>query len=71
MSLRFFHILFVSCSAALAVGFAAWLGSRFLDDGGFVSAASALLSLASAIGMTVYGVRFYRRTRTLAGPGTR
>ncbi len=71
MSLRFFHILFVSCSSALAVGFAAWLGARYLDDGDIAGAVAALISLASAVGMIVYGVRFYRRTRAIAGTGTR
>ncbi len=60
-------MLFVGCSAALAIGFAAWLGARFLDDGDILGAVSALISLASAFGLIVYGVRFYRRTRALAG----
>jgi hypothetical protein len=69
MSLRAFHLVFIAISAAFAVVFSAWLAGGFLREGGLLGLAGSALSLAAAVGMAVYGVRFFRRTRGLTHPG--
>jgi ABC-type Mn2+/Zn2+ transport system permease subunit len=65
MSLRMFHLLFIALSVVLTAFFAAWaIGQyRAAHDVGY--AITAVLSLASGIGLVVYGAAFQRKTRKL------
>jgi hypothetical protein len=68
MSLKAFHIVFVTLSTLLAFTFSAW--SFGVPEGGVyrvVGAASALFGVA----LIVYGVWFWRKIRTLGSPGAR
>ena len=59
MSLKFFHIFFISISVLLSFGFGAWL--LLSTPGG--SALAAALSILAGIGLIGYGVYFLRKTR--------
>ena len=65
MSLRMFHLLFIALSVVLTAFFAAWaIGQyRAAHDVGY--AITAVVSLASGIGLVVYGAAFQRKTRKL------
>jgi ABC-type Mn2+/Zn2+ transport system permease subunit len=65
MSLRMFHLLFIALSVVLTAFFAAWaIGQyRAAHDVGY--AITAVLSLASGVGLVVYGAAFQRKTRKL------
>lgn len=67
MSLRAFHLLFVGLSVVLAAFFAAWAVNQYLylaaHDLGY--ALVGAVSLASGVGLAVYGAAFQRKTRGL------
>ena len=64
MSLRAFHIVFVTVCTLLCVFFAVW-AFGFASDRTGVITALAVVGAIGAIGMPVYGVYFYRKARNL------
>ncbi len=65
MSLRAFHLFFISLSAVLAAFCAAWAFSQFRMDHGLIYGAGAAGSALSVAGLALYGVAFQRKTRNL------
>jgi len=65
MWLRMFHMVFIGVSVVLAAFVAAWAAQQYqaVHAAGYM--ATAALSLAAGAGLTVYGTRFQRKTRTL------
>jgi len=63
MSLKTFHIAFISLSAILSVGFAAWALQRFADGGGAGMLVVAAVSVLFGVGLVFYGVRFLRKLK--------
>jgi hypothetical protein len=66
MSLRAFHLLFIALSVVLTAFFAAWAMGEYRIGHGAVYLVAAVASLASGIGLVVYGARFQRKTRSLS-----
>lgn len=65
MSLRAFHLLFVGLSVVLAAFFAAWAVNQYLAAHDLGYALVGAVSLASGVGLAVYGAAFQRKTRGL------
>jgi divalent metal cation (Fe/Co/Zn/Cd) transporter len=65
MSLRMFHLLFISLSVILAAFFAAWSGGQYRLEHEIQYALSAAGALLAGAGLAVYGARFQRKTRHL------
>ena len=65
MSLRAFHLFFIAVSGMLAVFCAAWAITQYRVDHSTTYAAGAVLSVASAGALAVYGAMFQRKTRNL------
>ena len=65
MSLRAFHLFFISLSAVMAAFCSAWAFSQFQTGHQLIYGAGALASAASVAGLAVYGVAFQRKTRDL------
>jgi len=65
MSLRAFHLLFITLSVILTAFFAAWAAGQYsaVHDVSYVIAAVG--SLAAGLGLVLYGARFQRKTRNL------
>jgi hypothetical protein len=64
MSLKAFHLLFISLSIALAIIFGLWALEAYRAAGDGVGyLATALVSLASAGGLVWYEVIFLRKVR--------
>jgi hypothetical protein len=65
MSLRAFHLFFISLSIVLAAFVAAWAASQYreLHQASYVLAVVA--SLATGAGLAFYGAAFQRKTRGL------
>jgi len=63
MSLKTFHLLFVTASVILALGFGAWGIEAYSSRGEGGTLALALLSLLFAAGLAVYGVRVRRKLK--------
>lgn len=65
MSLKTFHIVFITLSSALAFAFGVWaVGHDGPAGGGAMLPALGIVSLAAGAGLIVYGVWFLRKIRT-------
>lgn len=64
MSLRAFHIIFVTMSTLLFVFLAVW-ALVFVPDKSTIIRALGVASAIAAVGMPVYGVYFYRKVRKI------
>ena len=65
MSLRAFHLFFIAVSCMLAAFCAAWAVTEYRLDHSASYAAGAILSVACAGALAVYGAMFRRKTRNL------
>ena len=65
MSLRAFHLFFISVSAVMAAFCCAWAFSQFRVDHELVYGAGSVISALSVAGLAVYGAAFQRKTRNL------
>ena len=66
MSLRMFHLIFIALSTVLAAFVAAWAIGQYGVDHGSGHALAAVLAIAAACGLAVYGAAFQRKTRNLS-----
>jgi hypothetical protein len=65
MSLRAFHLFFISVSGVLAAFCAAWAFSQYRLDHDMTYVAGATVSVLCVAGLAVYGAAFQRKTRNL------
>jgi hypothetical protein len=65
MSLRAFHLFFISLSAVMAAFCAAWAFSQYRADHELIYAAGSVVSALSVAGLAIYGATFQRKTRNL------
>lgn len=65
MSLKGFHIVFITFSTLLALGIAAWCVWVNFTVGEPVYTAGAIGASLSAFALVVYGVWFYRKMKRL------
>jgi hypothetical protein len=65
MSLRAFHMLFIGLSVVLAAFVAAWAVGMYRSAHDISYALGSVASLATGIGLSVYGAAFQRKTRSL------
>lgn len=64
MSLKGFHIVFVTVSTLLFVFLALW-AFVFMKETSALSTALGVIGIVGALGMPVYGVLFYRKATKL------
>ncbi|WP_193214452.1 hypothetical protein [Luteolibacter marinus] len=64
MSLRAFHIVFVTVSTLLFVFLAVWALAFAKDQSAIITALGAVSAIA-AVGMPVYGAFFYKKVRNI------
>jgi len=64
MSLKTFHIVFVTFSTLLFVFLAVWSLGFAVERSGLITALG-VVSVAGALGMPAYGVYFYRKIKNL------
>ena len=65
MSLRAFHLFFISMSVVLAAFVAAWAGQQFAADRTVTSALTAVAALATGAGLAFYGAAFQKKMRRI------
>jgi len=65
MSLKAFHVVFISASVLLAFGFAAWCLGGHPEAGGGGGLVAALASVAGGLVLAAYEVWFLRKMRSL------
>jgi len=61
MSLKFFHVVFITASIALATGFGIWA----VSIGGWPYALTGVVSFLCAAGLIVYEMAFLRKCREI------
>jgi len=66
MSLRAFHLLFIALSVVLTAFFAAWAAGQYQRAHEMSYALTGVASVASGIGLAVYGTAFQRKTKKLS-----
>lgn len=67
MSLKFFHILFITVSTLLAFGFAAWELTRyFRGANGGIDLLLGLASAAAGIGLVIYGRYVFAKLKKIS-----
>lgn len=64
MSLRAFHIVFVTVSTLLCLFFAVW-AFGFSRESGAIITVLGVVGVIGSLGMPVYGVFFYRKARNI------
>jgi hypothetical protein len=69
MSLKFFHIVFISLSTLLALGAGLWTLDTWRTDGDTMWLALAVLAFGGGAGLVVYGNRFLQKVRKLGIAG--
>lgn len=62
MSLKAFHLVFVTVSIALAFGFGVWLAVQ----GGFLDYLFAALSFGAGVGLIFYERYFLKKTKNVS-----
>ena len=65
MSLRAFHVLFITLSVVLTAFFAAWAFGQYRAEPAGSYLAVAMASLAAGVGLVVYGAAFLKKTKAL------
>ena len=65
MSLKGFHIVFITFSVLLAMACGAWCLWVNSVAGAQVYTVGAVVSFAAALGLTVYGVWFFKKMKRL------
>ncbi len=65
MSLKGFHILFITVSTVLALGVGVWCLWVNSSEGAPVFRIGAVFSFIAAAGLVIYGVWFYRKMKRL------
>ena len=65
MSLKAFHLLFISLSIVGAVAFGMWGVTSYRTDGAMFPLAAAVGSFGGAIGLGVYEAAFVRKCRRI------
>jgi len=65
MSLKGFHIVFISVSTLLALGVCGWCLWIDSTEGAPIFRIGAICSFAAAVALMVYGVWFFRKMKRL------
>lgn len=66
MSLKAFHIIFVTASVLLAFGFAAWAFVNYAETRRVADLATGIGSLISGVGLLVYGRYFLKKLKNIS-----
>ena len=65
MSLRTFHLVFISVSVMLAAFVAAWAGQQYRELHAVTYVVTAVAALATGAGLACYGAAFQRKMKRL------
>jgi hypothetical protein len=63
MSLKTFHIFFITISVLFVLGFGVWLLGQYASEGRNILLLSALGSFLAAAGLVWYGIRFLKKLK--------
>ena len=63
MSLKAFHIFFITLSILLAFAFAGWMIRGYAQSGNMLTLVGAVASVLVGFALALYGIRFLRKLR--------
>lgn len=63
MSLKAFHLLFITAATLLSLFFATWSVRQFAADRNFLYVVTAIAALGAGGGLVYYGSRFARKLK--------
>ncbi len=66
MSLKTFHIVFITVCVLLLLFLSGWAFSNSRQGGGILDAVWGSLALATAVALAVYGQRFLKRLKHIS-----
>ena len=67
MSLKTFHLVFISASTFLAFGFGGWLLRNYSSpDGRVLDLVGGVASILAAVGLIVYECYFLKKTKNVS-----
>jgi len=66
MSLKTFHIAFISLSSLMCFGSGAWGLAQYAQSGSAGHLLFAIAGLLGGIGLIIYGVRFLRKLKGIS-----
>ena len=66
MSLKAFHLVFITAASALAVGFGIWLLKAFFSEGGASNLIFAIVSFTAGVALIVYERYFLKKTKNVS-----
>jgi len=66
MSLKAFHIVFVTASILLAFGFGAWSLLNYKDEGSTLDLVFGISSVTAGIGLIAYGKAILRKLKNIS-----
>ena len=67
MSLKAFHLVFITAAILLAFGFGAWLLNGFFNgDGRALILISGIISVAAGVGLIGYEIVFLKKTKHIS-----
>jgi hypothetical protein len=66
MSLKAFHLVFITASTMLALGFAVWSGLQYAEVGGTMNLTCGIGSVLCAGGLVWYGKYFLKKLKNVS-----
>jgi hypothetical protein len=66
MSLKAFHLVFVTALSSLAFGCSAWKFKAYANEHAGMDLALAVIALLGGIGVIVYGVYFLKKLKQIS-----
>jgi uncharacterized membrane protein len=63
MSLKTFHLIFVTAAVILAFGFGGWLMRASKTDSSVTEEVCGIVSVAVGVGLVIYEVYFLKKTK--------
>jgi len=66
MSLKAFHVIFITASSLLAFGFGAWMLRAYSSEGVKADLAYGVVSLAVGVGLLVYEGFFLKKLKNVS-----
>ena len=64
MSLKAFHIIFITLSVALCLLFGVYAGYQALTQSSLLMVLAGLVSIGCGVGLVFYGTRFLRKLKS-------
>ncbi len=65
MSLRSFHLVFISFATLLCLGLAVWCFGYAPRNSGWPISLLGVLMIVASVALPYYGIRFYRKAKNL------